>query len=630
MNKKLVTLAVISVMGLAMQSAYAAPYWVEGDFQPSNDLHGHHNDHDHHHDHKDHDQKGKTGPQGPIGKTGPQGPIGKTGPQGPQGLQGLTGKTGPQGPQGISGVVNYGKVNSEITNAQNTAINTSEGYTDQVANQTLNDSKDYTNQTANKTLSAADSNAQGYANRAQSNAIGVSEGYTNNVATKTLDTANADAQGYADTAQENAEKYAAAGDTETLSAANSYTNNRVSSLANQDSKEFSTVQLNAEHINAGQVNAGQVNSVQVNTLQLNAGEVNAGQVNAKHIKSGSSNIGGVTLENGSVGSTTIHNKGEIYTNSLVVSGKTDLKGSALTHGIVNDGNITTNSIDSQTANIGGMQFQNHQISGVANSDVSTNAANVGEVDSMGASTLNASKDYTNQVASKTLGTSEDYTNQTASKTLGTSEDYTNQTASKTLDTADSNAQGYVNTLANKNAQSFTTKKLTVNGNQSVSGNETVGGTLTVAGGANMDNQIIQNVAAGVSGTDAANVNQVNVAESNAIGTSENYTNSQIQLANNYAANIAAQDANNAQQAAQDFAASGIAAALAMPSAPYLPSGHMYVGAQVASYYGEQALGVRATYQINHNWDANLGISSGTGTYGHVAVTAGIGYEFGVN
>jgi len=73
---------------------------------------------------------------------------------------------------------------------------------------------------------------------------------------------------------------------------------------------------------------------------------------------------------------------------------------------------------------------------------------------------------------------------------------------------------------------------------------------------------------------------------------------------------------------------GIAAALAMPPAPFLPVGHAYVGIQEGEYDGQFATGVRGTYQITRSLNANVGVSGGSGLYGHVAVTAGMGYEFG--
>ena len=95
-----------------------------------------------------------------------------------------------------------------------------------------------------------------------------------------------------------------------------------------------------------------------------------------------------------------------------------------------------------------------------------------------------------------------------------------------------------------------------------------------------------------------------------------------------AENYAQGAANQAQENAEQFAASGIAAALAMPSSPVLNPGQLYVGAEMGSYDGQQAIGAKATYQISRRWNANVGVSGGFGQYGHTAVAAGVGYTFG--
>jgi len=71
---------------------------------------------------------------------------------------------------------------------------------------------------------------------------------------------------------------------------------------------------------------------------------------------------------------------------------------------------------------------------------------------------------------------------------------------------------------------------------------------------------------------------------------------------------------------------GIAAALAMPSSPYLRPGHYAVGVQAATYGGEQGFGARATFQMSNHWSANAGVAGGTGIYGQVGGTVGVQYE----
>ena len=127
----------------------------------------------------------------------------------------------------------------------------------------------------------------------------------------------------------------------------------------------------------------------------------------------------------------------------------------------------------------------------------------------------------------------------------------------------------------------------------------------------------------------------NAAQSN----SETYSNQEYQQANANAQGYAAQAqanaeqyaqgaANQAQANAEQFAASGIAAALAMPSSPVLAPGQLYVGTEMGTYDGQQAVGAKVTYQITARLNANVGVSGGFGQYGHTAVAAGVGYTFG--
>ena len=117
---------------------------------------------------------------------------------------------GPQGPQGIpgkNGVVNYTKVDKQISAGDKATLSTSEQYTNVKSTQTLTAANSYTNEVNQATYQAAESystagdqatlqqanaNAQGYAAHAQANA----ENY---------------AQGAANQAQENAEQFAASG-----------------------------------------------------------------------------------------------------------------------------------------------------------------------------------------------------------------------------------------------------------------------------------------------------------------------------------------------------------------------------------------------------------------------------------
>lgn len=200
----------------------------------------------------------------------------------------------------------------------------------------------------------------------------------------------------------------------------------------------------------------------------------------------------------------------------------------------------------------------------------------------------------------------------------------------TLNTANSNAQGYANT-AQGNAEGYATtsdkttlasaNQTSANGDASTldSANQTSAtGDKTTLASANTDAQVMANAAQ---------------------SSSESYTDQSYQQANANAQGYAQQAQNNAESFAQgaanqaqinseQYAASGIAAALAMPPAPFLPVGHAYIGVQEGTYDGQFATGIRGTYQITSSLDANVGVSGGSGLYGHVAVTAGMGYEFG--
>ena len=204
-----------------------------------------------------------------------------------------------------------------------------------------------------------------------------------------------------------------------------------------------------------------------------------------------------------------------------------------------------------TGHIGGMTLAGGQISGVGNSTVASNAANVGEVKSALAS-------------------------------------------------------------ANKTSANGDAITLTAANHFSTAGDKS---TLTYA---NQDSQIMANAAQ--SNSEAYTTQSYQQANANAQGYA--------QQAQSNAETFAQGAANQAQINSEQYAASGIAAALAMPPAPFLPVGHAYVGVQEGTYDGQFATGIRGTYQITRSLNANVGVSGGSGLYGHVAVTAGMGYEFG--
>jgi len=124
-------------------------------------------------------------------------------------------------------------------------------------------------------------------------------------------------------------------------------------------------------------------------------------------------------------------------------------------------------------------------------------------------------------------------------------------------------------------------------------------TVSVGNAATNQLRGITNVAPGVLGTDAVNVNQLQQAVANA--TSQ----------------------------ANAFAAQGVAAALAMPSMPTLPAGRKWMGAAVGSYAGASGVGIAFGYQVNDNLNLGAGLSTATssGNGSRVAARVQAGYAW---
>jgi autotransporter adhesin len=124
-------------------------------------------------------------------------------------------------------------------------------------------------------------------------------------------------------------------------------------------------------------------------------------------------------------------------------------------------------------------------------------------------------------------------------------------------------------------------------------------TVSVGNAATGQLRGIANVAPGLLGTDAVNVNQLQQAVSNA--TSQ----------------------------ANAFAAQGVAAALAMPSMPTLPVGKKWMGAAVGNYAGASAIGFAFGYQVNDNLNLGLGVSTATssGSSNRIAARVQAGYAW---
>lgn len=94
---------------------------------------------------------------------------------------------------------------------------------------------------------------------------------------------------------------------------------------------------------------------------------------------------------------------------------------------------------------------------------------------------------------------------------------------------------------------------------------------------------ISNVAPGVAGTDAVNVDQLQRAGQQVLGEARDYSNR------------------------------GVAAAMALPSIPMLAPGERYAGAAVGHYGGKSALGVALGYQIDQRWNVGAALSAAQGS-----------------
>ena len=447
---------------------------------------------------------------GPVGPQGPRGIQGETGPRGPIGLtgpQGIQGKTGATGPAGPDAAIKYTKSLNGATSA--TPTNTAMAGTSNTGPVTITNVADgAVNSTSHQVINGSQLYSAEQAGTNYSNKVGATTlTQANDYTNYSVATAEALGKVYVDNTAKN-----------TLDQANDFTTSSVNNAVSSAEQSFTTKQMNAGVVNSG----------------------------------------------------TIHNSGEIYTHSLVVSGKnlTD------TNGIVNKGNISTTTINATSGTI---------------TNLSATNATVGTLDVTG-----------NQ---EVAGHSVIGGNQSVggSQSVG---------GNQVVDGS---------TLVKGNS--------TVEGSQSVGGNLAVGGSIT-ASGANMDNNVISNVAAGTAPSDAANVGQVQQGDAQTLQSANSYTNQRVGAGESYAANIAQSDANNAQAAAQYFAASGIAAALAMPASPILYPGDAAVGVETGGYDGYEALGAKFTYQISRHFSVNAGISSGFGTYGHIGWDAGGTYVFG--
>jgi hypothetical protein len=99
-----------------------------------------------------------------------------------------------------------------------------------------------------------------------------------------------------------------------------------------------------------------------------------------------------------------------------------------------------------------------------------------------------------------------------------------------------------------------------------------------------------------------------------------------------AVNLAQLERTSAQfgaqlQAVRDFAARGVAQAMAMPSVPMLQAGRRWFGAAAAHYAGQSAVGVGFAYQLDDHWQMGGGLSVAAGSGAQVGARVQAGYQW---
>ena len=106
---------------------------------------------------------------------------------------------------------------------------------------------------------------------------------------------------------------------------------------------------------------------------------------------------------------------------------------------------------------------------------------------------------------------------------------------------------------------------------------------------------------------------------------------------NVAPGVAATDAVNLAQMeravavsygqAREFAARGVAQAMAMPSIPMLAPGRKWLGAAVGHYAGQSALGVAFAYQVDERWSVGAGLTAAAGNGAQLGGRLQAGYQW---
>jgi len=131
---------------------------------------------------------------------------------------------------------------------------------------------------------------------------------------------------------------------------------------------------------------------------------------------------------------------------------------------------------------------------------------------------------------------------------------------------------------------------------------------------------ISNLAPGVNGTDAVNVNQLNAAVNGVNGLVTTFASSLYQLNNRI---------NHVQQNA--FAGAAVAISLAAPAVPTMP-GKTAINAAYGNYAGQSAFSVTFAHRLDlapyyGSWNVNGGVGTGFTGAARVGGRIGLGVEF---
>ena len=75
----------------------------------------------------------------------------------------------------------------------------------------------------------------------------------------------------------------------------------------------------------------------------------------------------------------------------------------------------------------------------------------------------------------------------------------------------------------------------------------------------------------------------------------------------------ATEPKRATEAANDFAAQGVASAMAIPAMPVLAPGKKWAGVALGTSAGKSALGLAFGYQVNENFNIGAGVATASGS-----------------